>query len=74
MSVAIAVLDSYDRFPTYQNIPKRHDVIETFADICKEVHLSANAEAHKFEATLKRKVYTTPKSYLDMLKLYLILL
>jgi len=49
-------------------------VIETFADICKEVHLSANEEARKFEATLKRKVYTTPKSYLDMLKLYLILL
>lgn len=36
--------------------------------------MSANKEAIKFEETLKRKVYTTPKSYLDMLKLYLVLL
>lgn len=42
MSVASAILDSYDRFPSYDNIPKRADVIETFADICKEVHISAN--------------------------------
>jgi len=74
MSVASAILDSYDRFPSYDNIPKRADVIETFADICKEVHISANKEAAKFESALKRKVYTTPKSYLDMLKLYLVLL
>ena len=74
VSVASTILDSYERFPTYENIPKRSDVIEIFADICKEVHTSANAEAIKFETILKRKVYTTPKSYLDMLKLYLVLL
>ena len=43
ISVASAILDGYDRFPTYENIPKRSDVIEIFSDICKEVHTSANA-------------------------------
>ena len=42
MSVASAILDKYDRLPTYDNIPKRNDVIEAYADVCKEVHTSAN--------------------------------
>ena len=42
MNVASAVLEKYEKFPTYSNIPKRSDVIEAFADICKEVHISAN--------------------------------
>jgi hypothetical protein len=42
MNVASAVLEKYDKFPTYSNIPKRSDVIEAFADICKEVHISSN--------------------------------
>ena len=42
MNVASAVLEKYDKFPTYNNIPKRSDVIEAFADICKEVHISSN--------------------------------
>ena len=74
INVAVAILDKYDKFPSYPSIPKKSDVIEAFADVCKEVHISANEEANKFEAMLKRKVYTTPKSYLDMLKLYLVLL
>lgn len=35
MSVASAILDKYDHLPTYTTIPKRNDVIEAFADICK---------------------------------------
>lgn len=48
MSVAAAVLDKYDKLPTYNALPKRSDVIEALSDICKEVHISANEEARKF--------------------------
>ena len=41
--MAYAILDGYDKFPSYEKIPKRSDVIDIFADICKEVHTSANA-------------------------------
>lgn len=40
------------------------------AIMCKEVHTTAADMADVFEAALKRKVYTTPKSYLDLIKLY----
>lgn len=39
--------------------------------MCMEIHISAKDCADKFEAALKRKVYTTPKSYLDLIGLYL---
>lgn len=39
--------------------------------MCKEIHMSASAQAVKFEGALKRKVFTTPKSYLDLINLYL---
>lgn len=42
INVASAILNEYDKFPTYDNMPKKSDVIEAFADICKEVHTSAN--------------------------------
>jgi hypothetical protein len=35
MSVASAILDKYEKMPTYDALPKRQDVIEAFADICK---------------------------------------
>jgi len=35
MSVAYAILDKYEKMPTYDSLPKRHDVIDAFADICK---------------------------------------
>jgi dynein heavy chain, axonemal len=34
------------------------------------VHTTATKQAEFFENALKRKVYTTPKSYLDLIKLY----
>jgi dynein heavy chain len=37
----------------------------------KEIHLSAQECSIRFEAALKRKVYTTPKSYLDLIGLYI---
>jgi len=42
MNVAMVILDKYDKFPSYDKISKKHDVIEAFSDICKEVHISAN--------------------------------
>lgn len=43
-------------------------MIEKLAEICKEIHLNATEKSKEFELQLKRKVYTTPKSYLDFLK------
>jgi hypothetical protein len=34
-AVASVLLENYERLPTYENMPKRSDVVETFADICK---------------------------------------
>ena len=39
--------------------------------MCKEVHQSIEHQATKFEQMLKRKVYNTPKSYLDLINLYM---
>jgi dynein heavy chain len=39
--------------------------------MCKEIHITSTDCAVKFESALKRKVYTTPKSYLDLIGLYL---
>jgi len=39
--------------------------------MCMEIHITSKDCADKFEAALKRRVYTTPKSYLDLIGLYL---
>ena len=36
-----------------------------------EIHLSAETKAVQFELELKRKVFTTPKSYLDIMNLFI---
>lgn len=68
ISVAKNLLDAGD-FP--KSITLERDVlIEKIAGMCKVVHTTAAEMADVFEAALKRKVYTTPKSYLDLIKLY----
>ena len=42
--------------------------------MCKEVHVSAIEQTKIFEDRLKRKIFITPKSYLDYLQLYVKLL
>eukprot|EP00924_Labyrinthula_sp_SR-Ha-C_P002719 maker-scaffold_13-snap-gene-5.1-mRNA-1 protein AED:0.01 eAED:0.01 QI:0/0/0/1/0.66/0.42/7/0/4146 len=42
--------------------------------LCGEVHTTVNEKSLKFYAELQRKVYTTPKSYLDLISLYINLL
>ena len=39
--------------------------------MCKEVHLSIGVVAIKFEEVLKRKLFITPKSFLDLVALYI---
>lgn len=41
------------------------------AQACVEVHMTMDKLCDKFYQELRRKVYTTPKSYLDMVQLYL---
>lgn len=46
-------------------------LIKSLANMCKDVHLTATDMTVRFEEELKRKVYNTPKSYLDLIKLYI---
>ena len=40
------------------------------AKICVKVHTSINETGEKFFNELRRKTYTTPKSYLDLIGMY----
>jgi len=47
------------------------EIRNAIAEMCPEIHLSANELGEKFYQELRRRVYTTPKSYLDLLNLFL---
>lgn len=49
-------------------------VTAAVADMCVQLHTGVEAAAASFYAALRRRYYTTPKSYLDMISLYLQLL
>ncbi len=40
-------------------------------NLCKTIHRDTSDMADKFELQLKRKVFNTPKSYLDFINLYM---
>ena len=44
---------------------------EAICQMCKTIHKDTSVMAEKFELQLKRKVYNTPKSYLDFINLYM---
>lgn len=46
-------------------------VRQSLAEMCMVIHTSVEEEADNFYSELRRKVYTTPKSYLDLINLYL---
>ena len=46
-------------------------VRESLSQMCTIVHTSVENVSDKFWAELRRRVYTTPKSYLDLISLYL---
>lgn len=48
-----------------------NDVRSSLAEMCMVIHTSVEEEADDFFAQLRRRVYTTPKSYLDLISLYL---
>ena len=39
--------------------------------MCMRIHTSVEDTAEKFWHSLRRRIYTTPKSYLDLISLYL---
>lgn len=47
------------------------DVRRALAEMCMVIHTSVEEESDRFFGELRRKVYTTPKSYLDLINLYL---
>lgn len=47
------------------------EVRHSLSEMCMVIHTSVEEEADLFYAELRRKVYTTPKSYLDLINLYL---
>ncbi|XP_058967936.2 dynein axonemal heavy chain 6 [Pocillopora verrucosa] len=50
------------------------DVKERVAEMCVEIHTSVSSMADRFYAELRRRYYTTPTSYLELINLYLSML
>ena len=44
------------------------------AEMCVDIHTSVSSMAERFFAELKRRYYTTPTSYLELINLYLSML
>lgn len=51
-----------------------HVIFDKLAQMCVEVHLSVEKVSEEFHQVLSRRVYITPKSYLDMMNLFIQLL
>ncbi len=49
-------------------------VTEAVAEMCCRIHTSVEEACGRFWGELRRRYYTTPKSYLDLISLYLSLL
>ena len=47
------------------------DVRRALAEMCMIIHTSVEEVSDLFYSQLRRRVYTTPKSYLDLINLYL---
>ena len=47
---------------------------ENFSLMCVEVHVSVTDMAERFYGELRRRYYTTPTSYLELINLYLAML
>jgi dynein heavy chain len=79
--VNCCTLDWYTRWPEdalfyvssefLKNLTVPKDEIRTsLAEMCMVIHTSVEEEADLFFNQLRRKIYTTPKSYLDLINLY----
>jgi len=47
-----------------------NEIRENLANMCASVHVSVKEESETFWGELRRRIYTTPKSYLDLIGLY----
>ncbi|KAI9190457.1 hypothetical protein H9P43_001891 [Blastocladiella emersonii ATCC 22665] len=47
------------------------EIKEKMASLCVDVHTSVSAMASRFYAELRRRFYTTPTSYLELISLYI---
>lgn len=47
------------------------EIRTSLAEMCMIIHTSVEAKSDEFYDQLRRRVYTTPKSYLDLISLYL---
>jgi len=47
------------------------EVKEGLAEMCMRIHTSVEEMSEAFFQSLRRRVYTTPKSYLDLIALYI---
>ncbi len=45
-------------------------MVENLSKMCMNVHQNINDTAEEFYKVLRRKVYTTPKSYIDLIQNY----
>ena len=50
------------------------EVNKAIGDMCVEIHTSVSKMSDRFFQELRRKYYTTPKSYLDLINMYIDLL
>eukprot|EP01083_Nonionella_stella_P245320 852816_1 len=64
-----ALLSVSNQFLSDLELPE--EVKDNLCLMCEKVHSSVQLVSEQFFNELRRKVYTTPKSYLDMIKLYL---
>ena len=68
-----ALLDVADRFlSTVEGI--EDDAKKALSKLCCDVHMSVEERSLKFWDELRRKFYISPKSYLDLIEMYLKLL
>ncbi|XP_054635035.1 dynein axonemal heavy chain 6 isoform X2 [Dunckerocampus dactyliophorus] len=59
----------------FQNVDfGTEELKQSFSDLCVETHLSVSLMAERFYLELRRRYYTTPTSYLELINLYLSML
>lgn len=59
----------------FQNVDfGTEELKQSFSDLCVETHVSVSVMAERFFSELRRRYYTTPTSYLELINLYLSML
>lgn len=59
----------------FQNVDfGTEELKQSFSAMCVEIHVSVTDMAERFYSELRRRYYTTPTSYLELINLYLSML